>query len=58
MVTKQVLRIAGLAGLVALAACSTGPLGVCVPDAENPSQVNCPVPADPDLPTQPQELDQ
>lgn len=44
MVTKQVLRIAGLAGLVALAACSTGPLGVCYPDRENPNSEVCPAP--------------
>lgn len=44
MVIKQMLRLAGFAGLVAMAACSTGPLGVCVPDAENPNQMNCPAP--------------
>lgn len=46
MVIKHLLRLAGVVGLVAMAACSTGPLGVCVPDAENPNQENCPAPGD------------
>lgn len=33
-----------LAGLVALAACSTGPLGVCFPDPQNPNTEVCPAP--------------
>jgi len=37
-------RLIIVAGLVGLAACSTGPLDVCTPDPENPNQVNCPPP--------------
>lgn len=44
MVKTRLFQLAGLLGLVAMAACSTGPLDVCVPDAENPNQVNCPAP--------------
>lgn len=43
MVKTRLFQVAALLGVVAMAACSTGPLQVdeCTPDAENPTILHC-----------------